>query len=284
MRKLALNPETYESAAELRFEEARKLYNNPKTQPTAMKPFAQGMDLRRAGETARKSEASKAVQIMKKLAGLDYAVDFLAGADPTGKASYERAIRSTDHTKTRRTLNDVGGFTLGAGVSSALTAGSLAIASKFTKGHLKGILSESAKDTLLVFHPTKVKKYLKELPDAASIVNKQVKGSHNMAPFLEDYSKLHNSASQADMVEAAQKHYGNKAVIEKQMGEMAAVNEEAKKFTAATGDTPHESARKGAAIAATLASGVMGGTMNALTSDIQYDAGLKMKAMKNKKS
>lgn len=56
LTKIGLSKETLLAAAEKSLADAKKLYDNPKTQHQALKPFARGIIFRRAAEKIIKND------------------------------------------------------------------------------------------------------------------------------------------------------------------------------------------------------------------------------------
>lgn len=208
-------------------------------------------------------------------------LDFVIGADPIGYASIARGQSSNkDNQLTRRIAGDIGGFTLGAGVSTALSAGALYLASKLSKNpHVSKALLNSGKETALLLNPKKAIKAVKAFPEAMDLIHKDIKRSKAVDKLLSNIDNASNSSVDDVTALLASRLEKNdtipidklKSLIESY--KIQSANKAA--FKEKYGKNPVEAATAGGAVLAGAATGILGGTLNAITSDIQFNAGVE---------
>ena len=210
------------------------------------------------------------MRYFEKTAIVSYGIDFLAGADPTGYASQVRGKKVTNNVGLHRVATDLGGFTLGAGIGTALTAGSLAIASKITKGPIKHTLKGASEDTInMILKPKQTIKNIQTFIKARPVLNRLQENANKIPdisgtePSSQLKQKLHKLYDSYQEVRDAKNEL---AVIGKQFG----------------GD-PLTMSSSGAMAIAGLATAGLAGSLNALTSDIQFKAGRELQRLSKKR-
>ncbi len=208
-------------------------------------------------------------------------IDFVVGADPIGYASIQRGQTSNkDNQLTRRIAGDIGGFTLGAGVSTALSAAALYAASKLSKNpHVSKALLNSSKETTLLLNPKKAIRSVKAFPKAMDIIHKDIERSKAVDKVLQNLDNASTSGG-ADLsaLLASRLEKGDTISADKLQNLVDAYkiqNAEKAAFKEKYGKNPVEAATGGGAVLAGAATGVLGGTLNAITSDIQFSAGVE---------
>lgn len=208
-------------------------------------------------------------------------IDFVIGADPTGYASITRGQSSNkDNQLTRRIAGDIGGFTLGAGVSTALSAGALYLASKLSRNpHVSRTLLNSSKETTLLLNPKKAIRTVKAFPKAMDIIHKDIERAKAIDKVLANMDNTSNGNSDDLAALLASRLEKNDAIpvnkLQSLVDSYKMQNAEKAAFKEKYGKTPVEAATGGGAVLAGAATGILGGTLNAITSDIQFSAGVE---------
>ena len=185
--------------------------------------------------------------------------DFVSGVEPTGVFTLQNASRNKKHHLRHKLVGNVGGFTGGfvtsVGLSALGTAGLGKILTKTRKSSLVGpTLITGAKEMLGIFNPKGTVRTIRRLSESSKI-------SHGLQSLPKSVETLKGGTTSArqklskKLQDLANKHqlYKNKYKSD-----------------------PTDDFRKGMSITGAAAAGVLGGSLNTLSANTQYDVGRKM--------
>lgn len=106
------------------------------------------------------------------MAESSYIKDFTAGVDPTGILTFKNSIgNEKNHTK-HKLVGNIGAFLGGGAISIGLSAAGIKGLSKAFKNknpQASRLLADASSDAFSALNPRKVKKAIKDLPEAASL-------------------------------------------------------------------------------------------------------------------
>lgn len=103
---------------------------------------------------------------------MNYVMDFLAGADPTGVTTINRASKSTGDDKKKRLVGDIGGFAGGVAISSLLPAAALGGVGFALRGKNKSLSDQfinAAKGSADIVRPNKMLSHIKSVKHITNI-------------------------------------------------------------------------------------------------------------------
>lgn len=104
-----------------------------------------------------------------KISESNLALDFVAGADPTGRSTYELSKKNVTNHTAHNIAGAFGGFTVGALATAGITSlGTMGIG-KLIKGPTGRQLVDIGKDSLIIFNPKETKKVLKNFDRSINI-------------------------------------------------------------------------------------------------------------------
>lgn len=225
-----------------------------------------------------------------KFSESNLALDFLAGADPTGRATLELSKNNKKHHLAHRLAGDLGGFTAGSAATIALTAAAMYGGSKLIKKSpaLKSILENAAKDTMIVLKPKKAYKALKNLPESYALVDTDLKHVTELRNLQAKYPEFTNSAQHlmenrvlnASDVKEITDNSTNLELQKKLEDLYTSIKEhedKVKNFTNKTKSDHMQSTQQGIATVGGLAAAGVGGGLNAISAESQYYVGQEMR-------
>lgn len=212
--------------------------------------------------------------------------DFIAGADPTGRATFELSKNNKKHHLAHNVSGAIGGFTVGALATAGLTGLGTIGLGKLIKGKLGKELSNIGKDSLIIFNPKKTK-------NAINNFTKGIVISRERSKLWNRISKIKNENPNWTKVIKKLKPPSNKEILEAPTVEKAKEllsiknaiikhDNKTNKFIKTTGTDPVTASIKGGAAIGGLAAAGIGGGLNALSSISQYNVGQQFRKLKEK--
>jgi hypothetical protein len=210
----------------------------------------------------------KIEHILEKLAkDSSWLKDFGAGVEPTGVFTFRNAYLNKKNHSKHRMAGDIGGFAGGAALSTVMGAAGLAgvgaVLKRTKHGNLGHALWTGAKDSLMVFNPSKAIKALKRLPSGMQLATRQ----NNLANRLDD------TATSMNKMRTYSSQIPPRDVVNKAYGEAASLSKDRAAFEAKHGVNSIEAVRQGMAIVGGSAAAGLGGGLNALSAHAQYNQG-----------
>lgn len=202
------------------------------------------------------------MRYFEKVAESNYLMDFVGGADPTGRATLELSKKNDKHHVVHRIMSDAGGFIAGSALTTALTGGGLMGIGKLMKGDIGKNLYDSGKNSFIILNPIKAYKAIKQFGKAYP----HVKNDMNLLQSMRGTEKGIPSAEEAAGL--VNKYFKNEQAV--------------KEYTKTYGNTPMKDSEKGVAAIVGAASAGIGGGLNTLSSESQYAVGQDMKKLERK--
>lgn len=197
--------------------------------------------------------------------------DFLAGIDPTGVVTFRNATKNEkDHGK-HKLVGNIGGFLGGYVLSTGLGAAGMAataLAIKKKAPALSEYLGQGAKDSLKAINPFSAVKSLKNIKKSTQIVD--------------DTTKYISKADKAYKNSMMPGHVPDTKMLSNDFKGVSDLQKSRVDFGKATGLSPERNLSEGIGIVGGIASGVLGGGLNALSAETQYNTALALKEKNNK--
>jgi hypothetical protein len=195
--------------------------------------------------------------------------DFVAGVDPTGVQTFKNATNNKKNHLMHQAVGNVGGFLGGAAISTGLAAtGALTLGWGLGKKFpvLGKTLRDAGKTQFSIFNPASTWQTVKRVPQAINIASRQ-------GAIFKDVTNAYSKSQGGQIVN----NIVGKSNPKSQFQNAKKVMDDALNYKKKYGEDPVNTVEKGVALIGGVTSGVLGGGLNALSSQMQYSSALKRK-------
>jgi len=229
----------------------------------------------------------------EKLAESSYMKDFVSGFDPTGVSTFRNSLQNEKHHKIHKAVGDASGFISGAATGALMPAAMTGAAALAVRKKMPGLshnLMNMAKGSMDSFNPKRVMKYTKslgKLSEFQGLGGDLMRESNKTMGGVDKAEQLFNAAKKGKRLskkeqEEALNHMKGMADSGKRVRDINSklqdVGEDLSKNYYG-GKKVSEGGERALTALTTLGTGVAGGALNASSSHMQYNTGMKTKSM-----